>query len=104
MSRLQRAIKDITANLEAYDLGLANRAAYEFVWNDFCDWYLEAAKPQLREGNTETKAVLQTVLINILKLFILLIPFITSEIYEAMGFEQELGLCKLASANESFIR
>jgi valyl-tRNA synthetase len=91
MSRLQKAIKDITTNLESYDLGLANRAAYEFVWNDFCDWYLEAAKPQLREGNAETKFVLQTVLTNILKLLHPLIPFITSEIYEAMSYEQELG-------------
>jgi valyl-tRNA synthetase len=103
MSRLQKAIKDITNNLEAYDLGLANRAAYEFVWNDFCDWYLEAAKPQLREGNAETKIVLQTVLTTILKLLHPLIPFITSEIYEAMGFEQELGYANWPVADDSLI-
>jgi valyl-tRNA synthetase len=102
-SRLQKAIKDISANLEAYDLGLANRAAYEFVWNDFCDWYLEAAKPQLREGNAETKVVLQTVLLNILKLLHPLIPFITSEIYEAFGFEQELGYASWPVADDSLI-
>lgn len=103
ISRLQKSIKDITANLEAYDLGLANRAAYEFVWNDFCDWYLEAAKPQLREGNAETKAVLQKVLVDILRLLHPLIPFITSEIYEAMGFEQELGYAGWPVADESLI-
>jgi valyl-tRNA synthetase len=103
MSRLQRAIKDITTNLEAYDLGLANRTAYEFVWDDFCDWYLEAAKPQLREGNAETKSVLQTVLINILKLLHPLIPFITSEIYEAMGFAEELGYASWPVADDSLI-
>jgi valyl-tRNA synthetase len=103
MSRLQRAIKDITHNLESYDLGLANRAAYEFVWNDFCDWYLEAAKPQLREGNAETKIGLQTVLTNILKLLHPLIPFITSEIYEAMGFSEELGYASWPVADESLI-
>ncbi len=103
LSRLQRAIKDITANLESYDLGLANRAVYEFVWNDFCDWYLEAAKPQLREDNAQTKAVLQTVLLDILKLLHPMIPFITSEIYEAMGFKQELGYASWPVANESFI-
>jgi valyl-tRNA synthetase len=102
-SRLQKAIKDISANLEAYDLGLANRAAYEFVWNDFCDWYLEAAKPQLREGNAETKVVLQTVLLNILKLLHPLIPFLTSEIYEAFGFEQELGYASWPVADDSLI-
>jgi valyl-tRNA synthetase len=103
LSRLQRAIKDITANLEAYDLGLANRAAYEFVWNDFCDWYLEAAKPQLREGNAETKAVLRTVLLDVLKLLHPLIPFITSEIYEAFGLEQELGYANWPVADDSLI-
>jgi valyl-tRNA synthetase len=102
-SRLQKAIKDISANFEAYDFGLANRAAYEFVWNDFCDWYLEAAKPQLREGNAETKVVLQTVLLNILKLLHPLIPFITSEIYEAFGFEQELGYASWPVADDSLI-
>jgi valyl-tRNA synthetase len=102
-SRLQRAIKDITANLEAYDLGLANRSAYEFVWNDFCDWYLEAAKPQLREGSAETKTVLQTVLINILKLLHPMIPFITSEIYEAFGFDHELGYASWPVADDSRI-
>ncbi len=103
LSRLQRAIKDITANLEAYDLGLANRAVYEFVWNDFCDWYLEAAKPQLREGNAETKQVLYTVLTTILKLLHPLIPFITSEIYEAMGLEQELGYASWPVSDEPLI-
>jgi valyl-tRNA synthetase len=103
LSRLQKAIKDITANLEAYDLGLANRAAYEFVWNDFCDWYLEAAKPQLREGNAETKAVLQTVLVAVLKLLHPLIPFITSEIYEALGFDHELGYASWPLADVSLM-
>jgi valyl-tRNA synthetase len=103
LSRLQKAIKDITTNLEAYDLGLANRAAYEFVWNDFCDWYLEAAKPQLREGNAETKAVLQTVLVAVLKLLHPLIPFITSEIYEAFGFDHELGYASWPLADDLLI-
>lgn len=103
LSRLQKAIKEMTTNLEAYDLGLANRAAYEFVWNDFCDWYLEAAKPQLREGSVGTKAVLQAVLLDILKLLHPLIPFITSEIYEAFGFEQELGYANWPVADESLI-
>ncbi|MGL4611878.1 MAG: valine--tRNA ligase [Trueperaceae bacterium] len=103
LSRLHHAIKDITTSLETYDLGLANRAAYEFVWNDFCDWYLEAAKPQLREGNAETKAVLQTVLVNILKLLHPMIPFITSELYEAFGFTEELGYANWPLAEDALL-
>ncbi|MEZ4631293.1 MAG: valine--tRNA ligase [Deinococcales bacterium] len=53
MSRLQKASFEVSRQLENYDLGLANRTAYEFVWNEFCDWYLEAAKPELREGMLE---------------------------------------------------
>ncbi len=91
LSRLQRAVGEVTRNLDAFDLGAATRAAYEFVWSEFCDWYLEAAKPQLREGNAVTKTVLARVLTNILKLFHPLVPFITSELYEALGHEEQLG-------------
>ena len=51
LSRLQRATREATERLEAYDLGGANRALYDFVWSEFCDWYLEAAKPQLYAEN-----------------------------------------------------
>ena len=68
LSRLQRATEEVTRHLDAFDLGAATRAAYEFVWSEFCDWYLEAAKPELREGNALTKAVLARALTDILKL------------------------------------
>lgn len=103
MSRLQRAIKDITLHLENYDLGQANREAYDFVWNEFCDWYLEAAKPALWDENARTKYMLKTVLIDILKLLHPIIPFVTSEIYEAFGFEEQIGLSKWPIVNESLI-
>lgn len=103
LSRLQRAIKDVTENLEAYDLGLANRAIYEFVWNEFCDWYLEAIKPQLREGHVETKIILRMVLSSILKLLHPLIPFISSEIYEAMGFDEQLGYASWPLVEDTLI-
>lgn len=92
LSRLQRAVRTVTEHLEAYDLGAATRAAYDFVWSEFCDWYLEAAKPELREGNALTQAVLARVLTDILKLLHPLMPFVTSELYEALGFETQLGL------------
>ncbi len=90
-SCLQRAIREVTQHLDAFDLGAAARAAYDFVWSEFCDWYLEAAKPQLREGNETTKAVLAKTLTDILKLLHPMVPFITSELYEALGFETQLG-------------
>ncbi len=91
MSRLQRAIEEVTRHLDAFDLGAAARAAYDFVWSEFCDWYLEAAKPQLRGGDETTKVVLAKTLTDILKLLHPLVPFITSELYEALGFETQLG-------------
>ena len=91
LSRLQRAVGEVTAHLNAYDLGAATRTAYDFVWSEFCDWYLEAAKPDLREGNAATKAVLAKTLTDILKLLHPLVPFITSELYEALGHEEQLG-------------
>ncbi len=91
LSRLQRAIGEVTRHLDAFDLGAATRAAYDFVWSEFCDWYLEAAKPELREGNAATKAVLALALTDILKLLHPLVPFITSELYEALEFDTQLG-------------
>ncbi len=91
LSRLQHAVREVTRYLDAFDLGAATRAAYDFVWSEFCDWYLEAAKPELREGNEATKAVLARVLTDILKLLHPFIPFVTSELYEALGYETQLG-------------
>jgi valyl-tRNA synthetase len=102
-SRLQRAVGDVTRHLDAYDLGAATRAAYDFVWSEFCDWYLEAAKPELYGGNAATKAVLARTLTDILKLLHPLVPFITSELYEALGFEKQLGWANWPQVNEALI-
>lgn len=103
LSRLQHATEEVTRHLDAFDLGAATRAAYEFVWSEFCDWYLEAAKPELREGNAATKAVLARVLTDILKLLHPLIPFITSELYEALGFDKQLGWSNWPQVTEGLI-
>jgi valyl-tRNA synthetase len=91
LSRLQHATKEITRHLEGFDLGMANRVAYEFVWSEFCDWYLEAAKPALREGSLTTRSVLRFVLEQVLKLLHPFMPFITSELWQALGHEQQAG-------------
>ena len=103
LSRLQRATREVTAHLEAYDLGAANRTVYDFVWSEFCDWYLEAAKPGLRAGDARARFVLKTVLTDILKLLHPFIPFITSELYEALGHDEQLGLAPWPEVNEGLL-
>ncbi len=103
LSRLQRATKEATERLEAYDLGGANRALYDFVWSEFCDWYLEAAKPQLYAENAQTKAVLRHTFTSILKLLHPIVPFITSELYEALGHEAQLGYTEWPRADETLM-
>ena len=103
LSRLQRAVGDVTRHLDAFDLGAATRAAYDFVWSEFCDWYLEADKPELREGNAATKAVLAGTFTDILKLLHPLVPFITSELYEALGHDEQLGWVSWPQVDSSLI-
>ncbi len=91
LSRLQAATEDVTAALEAFDLGAATRLAYEFTWSTFCDWYLEAAKPALREDDPRTRATLRRVLEGVLTLLHPIVPFVTSELWEALGHERQLG-------------
>ncbi len=91
LSRLQAATDDVTAALEAFDLGAAARLAYDFTWSTFCDWYLEAAKPALREDDAQTRATLRRVLEGVLTLLHPIVPFVTSELWEALGHEEQLG-------------
>ncbi len=84
-SRTARAVQVVTQHLEALDLGLAARASYEAVWSEFCDWYLEAAKPALRAGDEATLRTLHAGLRTFVQLLHPLMPFITSELWEALG-------------------
>ncbi|WP_027892811.1 valine--tRNA ligase [Calidithermus chliarophilus] len=100
-SRLNRGIAEITEAYEAYDLGRAARLIYDLVWSEFCDWYLEAAKPALREGNQATMKTLETTLAALLKLLHPIMPFITSELYEALtGDPKQLALQDWPTAGE----
>jgi valyl-tRNA synthetase len=85
LSRLEAASRAVTEAMEAYDLGAATRAAYDFTWSEFCDWYLEAAKPALREGDARTRHTLRTVLEGLLTLLHPIVPFVTSELWDALG-------------------
>jgi valyl-tRNA synthetase len=84
LARLHQTIKEATSQLEAFDLGAATRTLYSFVWDDYCDWYLEASKP-LAKNSLYTRSTLQGVLEQILKMLHPIMPFITSEIYQALN-------------------
>jgi valyl-tRNA synthetase len=91
-SRLQRAIGEITGHMESFDLGLAARALYDVVWSEFCDWYLEAAKGALRDGDAATRATLRSSLATLVRLLHPVVPFVTSELWEALGEEGQIAL------------
>ena len=86
--KLNKTIKDVTVNMEKYEMGVALANLYDFVWNDFCDWYIELTKPVLYGENekaiNDTISVLIFVLTNILKLLHPFIPFITEKIYKSI--------------------
>lgn len=88
LSKLQKVIKQITEKIEKYDIGLAADDIYDFIWSDFCDWYIEIVKPVLYSDNAEEKTntvkVLLYVLENILKLLHPFMPYITEEIWQAL--------------------
>ena len=85
ISKLNSVIREVTVNMEKYEIGLACAALQDFVWSDFCDWYIEFSKPTLygddEKKKTDTASVLCYVLKNILKLLHPFIPFVTEEIY-----------------------
>ncbi|MFC4639774.1 valine--tRNA ligase [Deinococcus hohokamensis] len=92
ISRLNAVTAEATAQLDAFDIGAAIRTLYSFTWDEFCDWYIEAAKPALAEGRLGTLATLKAVLEHILKLLHPFMPFVTSELYEALGHRRQLAL------------
>lgn len=92
ISRLNAVTAEMTAHLDAYDLGAAIRTIYAFTWDEYCDWYLEAAKPSMAAANTGTLATLKLVLEHILKLLHPFMPFITSELYAALGHRRQLAV------------
>ncbi len=86
LSRLNKVTEEITANLDKFELGMAANKAYDFVWNEYCDWYIELAKNRLYGEDAEAKATVQKVLVTVLKDILKLlhpfIPFITEEIWQ----------------------
>ena len=90
-SKVNTLAKEVTDNLERFELGIAVAKLYDFIWDVFCDWYIEIAKIRLQsgEGADTAKAVLVYVLTDILKLLHPFMPFITEEIYQAIPHDTE---------------
>lgn len=93
LSKVNTLAKEVTDNLDKFELGIAIQKLYDFIWDVFCDWYIEIAKIRL-QGNDETaknnvKSVLVYVLTDILKLLHPFMPFITEEIYQAIPHSDE---------------
>ena len=84
LSRLNTLAGEVNDNFDRFELGIAAQKIYDFIWDTFCDWYIELTKPRLAEGDTNVQRVLLYVLTDILKLLHPFMPFITEEIYQAL--------------------
>ncbi|PAB59482.1 valine--tRNA ligase [Anaeromicrobium sediminis] len=88
LSRMNTVVKEVTDNLEKFELGMAVQKVYDFIWSEYCDWYIELVKPRLygedRPSKDAALCTLVTVLKNILKLLHPFMPFITEEIWQVM--------------------
>ena len=109
LSKLNALIKNVRAQLDAFELGIALDELYKFVWDVFCSWYIELSKPAFNAKGTEANKVSQNVIIyvleNILKLLHPFIPFITEEIYQSLPhFEdcESIMISTYPTANDEF--
>ena len=93
LSKINTLSKDVTENLDKYELGIALQKVYDFIWEEFCDWYIEMVKPRLYSEADDTKEAalwtLKHVLIQALKLLHPFMPFITEEIFCNLQEEEE---------------
>ena len=87
VSKLNELVREVNENFDKYELGIAATKIYDFIWDSFCDWYIEITKPRLREGDRDAQYVLLYVLTDILKLLHPFMPFITEELYSAIPHE-----------------
>ena len=93
LSKLNKLVKEVTNNLENFELGIATQKVYDFIWNEFCDWYIEMVKSRLYDENCTTKFAAQytlnKVLKDSLKLLHPVMPFVTEKIYMQLYHNDE---------------
>ena len=91
LSKLNTLIKEVTENMDAYELGVASAKVYDFIWDTYCDWYIELTKARLYGEDEKSKLAAQKVLVYVLDQFLRLLhpfmPFITEEIWQAPPHE-----------------
>ena len=96
LSRMNTVAKEVTENLEKYELGIANQKVYDFMWTEFCDWYIELVKPVFFSDDEKAKGVaynvLNTVLTTGLKLLHPAMPYITEEIYTTLTEGESIAI------------
>ncbi len=108
LSKCNTLIKDVTDNMEKYELGVAVSKVYDFIWDEFCDWYIEMVKPRLyAEGNSTSKNAalwtLKHVCIEALKLLHPYMPFVTEEIFTTIQDDEEsIMISKWPEYSEEF--
>ena len=88
LSKLNRLVKEVTENLDSFEIGVASAKVYDFIWDTYCDWYIELTKTRLNGTDEDAKLTAQNVLcyvlMTLLKLLHPFMPFITEEIYQAL--------------------
>ena len=91
LSKLQRTIKEVTDAIETYNFNIAAKSIYSFFWDEFCDWYIEAVKPRLKDH--QEKTLVQNILIFVLdaslKLLHPIMPFLTEELWQKLPVKGE---------------
>ena len=109
LSKYNKLVKEVTDNLDKFELGIAVSKLYDFIWDIICDWYIELIKPRLFETNTDEKSrkaaegTLVYVLSNTLKLLHPFMPFITEEIWQSLPHEGDsIMISKWPVYNEEF--
>ena len=109
LNKLDKLVADVTRNIENYDLGVALDKVYSFIWNEFCDWYIEMVKPRIYSKDEETKIAVSDILNHVfetsLKLLHPFMPFVTTEIYDKLVNynDQELMVSKWPRIREEFV-
>lgn len=104
LHRLNQIIAEVSANLDSYELGLATQKIYDFIWSEFCDWYIELVKPRLygERDKEAALAVLMHVLACCMKLLHPFMPFITEEIYLSLSAEETIMLSAWPEPDKRF--
>ena len=105
ISKLNNLKQEVKSNLDKFELGIALQKIYDFIWGEFCDWYIEMTKARLYDKNSNTRIearyVLKTVLIDSLKLLHLYMPFITEEIFTKISDEESIMISNWPEYDEN---